>query len=320
MSARPASGTLSIVIPMFNEEDVLPLMRRRLDAVLAGPLQALRPQVILVDDGSTDRTAELMRALVAADARYQALILSRNYGHQVALTAGLDHATGDAVVVLDADLQDPPELIPEMLARWREGSDVVFGQRTSRTDDSPAKRLTARCFYWLIRHLSGVDIPDNVGDFRLMDKAVVQALRRMPEHFRFVRGLVAWVGFRQVAVAFERAPRAAGVTKYPWKKMFLFAIDAVFAFSAVPIRLATLMGLVFVAIAGEEVLRTLYLRLVSGVTIPGFSAIFIAVLIVGGLNLLFLGIIGEYVGRIYVETKNRPLYVVQEFVSKEPGS
>lgn len=320
MSARPASGTLSIVIPMFNEEDVLPLMRRRLEAVLAGPLQALRPQVILVDDGSTDRTAELMRALVAADARYQALILSRNYGHQIALTAGLDHATGDAVVVLDADLQDPPELIPEMLARWREGSDVVFGQRTSRADDSPAKRLTARCFYWLIRHLSGVDIPDNAGDFRLMDKAVVQALRRMPEHFRFVRGLVAWVGFRQVAVAFERAPRAAGVTKYPWKKMFLFAIDAVFAFSAVPIRLATLMGLVFVAIAGEEVLRTLYLRLVSGVTIPGFSAIFIAVLIVGGLNLLFLGIIGEYVGRIYVETKNRPLYFVQEFVSKEPGS
>jgi dolichol-phosphate mannosyltransferase len=305
---------------MFNEEDVLPLMRRRLEAVLAGPLQALRPQVILVDDGSTDRTAELMRALVAADARYQALILSRNYGHQIALTAGLDHATGDAVVVLDADLQDPPELIPEMLARWREGSDVVFGQRTSRADDSPAKRLTARCFYWLIRHLSGVDIPDNAGDFRLMDKAVVQALRRMPEHFRFVRGLVAWVGFRQVAVAFERAPRAAGVTKYPWKKMFLFAIDAVFAFSAVPIRLATLMGLVFVAIAGEEVLRTLYLRLVSGVTIPGFSAIFIAVLIVGGLNLLFLGIIGEYVGRIYVETKNRPLYFVQEFVSKEPGS
>ena len=320
MNVRPASGTLSIVIPMFNEEDVLPLMRRRLDAVMAGPLGGLRPVVILVDDGSSDRTAELVRALAAADARYQALILSRNYGHQVALTAGLDHATGDAVVVLDADLQDPPELIPEMLGRWREGADVVFGRRTSRPDDSRAKRLTAHCFYWLIRRLSGVNIPENVGDFRLMDKAVVQALRKMPEHFRFVRGLVAWAGFRQVAVEFARAPRAAGVTKYPWKKMFFFAFDAVFAFSAVPIRLATLVGLVFVAVAVEEVIRTLYLRLVAGTTVPGFSAVFIAVLIVGGLNLLFLGIIGEYVARIYVETKNRPLYFVQEFVSKGDGT
>jgi len=320
MTARSATGMLSVVIPVFNEQDVLPLMRRRLDDVLAGLPVGIVTEVILVDDGSTDRTQELIRSFAHEDPRYKALVLSRNYGHQVALTAGLEHAIGDAVVILDADLQDPPELVHVMLARWQEGYDVIVGKRSSRKSDSIAKRITAHLFYRLIRRLSGVNIPENVGDFRLMDRAVVQALKRMPEHFRFVRGLVAWAGFRQTAVEFERAPRAAGDTKYPWKKMFLFATDAIFAFSAVPIRWATVTGLLITAIAIEEAVRTLYLRFVLHATLPGFSALFVAVLLLGGFNLLFLGIVGEYVGRIYVETKNRPLYFVQEYVAADRDS
>lgn len=287
-------------------------MVRRLDAVLDG--LDIRSEVILVDDGSSDRSSAMMRDLCLRDPRFSALILSRNYGHQIALSAGLELAAGAAVVVLDADLQDPPELIPEMLARWRDGYDVVFGQRTSRQGDSLAKRATARVFYRVIRLMSDVSIPENVGDFRLMDRKVVQAIRRMPERFRFVRGLVAWAGFRQIGIAFERAPRHAGVTKYPWRKMIAFALDAIFAFSVVPLRLATLIGLAAIGLTVLEIVRTLYLRFVMHSTVPGFSAIFVAVLCLGGLNLLFLGIVGEYVGRTYVETKGRPLFFVEEYI------
>lgn len=304
---------LSVVIPVFDEEEVLPLMRKRLDVVMDD--LPVRVEVILVDDGSRDRSAELMREFVAADPRYKALMLSRNCGHQVALTAGLDHAAGDVVVVLDADLQDPPELIPQMLAKWREGYHVVYGVRRDRRGESLAKKKTAEWFYGLIRVLSGVDIPQNAGDFRLMDRRVVEALRRMPERSRFVRGLVAWAGFRQIPIVFDRPPRAAGYTKYPWRKMARFALDAMFAFSVVPLRLATVMGLLVTAAAVVEILRTLYLRFVAGTTVPGFSAILVAVLFLGGCNLIFLGILGEYIGRLYVEAKARPLYFVQEFVS-----
>ena len=307
---------LSVVIPIYNEEAVLPVMKERLDAVLSH--LDLEAEVILVDDGSRDASTRILRGLPAEDARYKSLILSRNYGHQVALTAGLDHAMGDAVVVLDADLQDPPDLIPEMIQRWREGFEVVYGERLSRDGDSAAKRGTASLFYRLMRAVSGVDIPRNVGDFRLMDRKVVEALGRMPEQFRFVRGMVAWAGFRQTAVQFHRASRAAGTTKYPWRKMLRFALDAIFAFSVVPLRVITAIGLVVTLIAVEEILRTLYLRFVEHATVPGFSALFVAVLSLGGLNLLFMGIVGEYIGRIYVESKRRPLYFVQERVCRDP--
>lgn len=315
MPEKKSATLLSVVIPIYNEEAVLPVMKARLDSVLSR--LDLQSEVILVDDGSRDGSTGILRAFSAEDPRYKGLILSRNYGHQVALTAGLDHAAGDAVAVLDADLQDPPELIPEMIQRWREGFDVVYGERLSREGDSIAKRGTASFFYSLMRAVSGVDIPRNVGDFRLMDRKVVEALRRMPEQFRFVRGMVAWAGFRQTAVQFHRAPRAAGTTKYPWKKMVRFALDAIFAFSVVPLRIITGIGLLVTLLAVEEIFRTLYLRFVLHATVPGFSALFVAVLSLGGLNLLFMGIVGEYIGRIYVESKRRPLYFVQERIVQD---
>lgn len=304
---------LSVVIPVYNEREVLELLRERLDKVLAG--LGLTVEVILVDDGSTDGSTEFLRALARRDPRYKGLILSRNYGHQIALSAGMEHARGEAVVVLDADLQDPPELIPAMLAKWREGYQVVYGQRLSRRGESRPKRLTADLFYRLIRYLSGVDIPGNVGDFRLMDSKVVDALKRMPEHFRFVRGMVAWAGFRQCPLPFDRPPRAAGTTKYPWRKMLYFAFDAIFAFSVVPLRISTFVGFLVMALSLAEIAYTVYLRLVLNTINLGFAPIFISILFLGGLNLVTLGILGEYIGRIYVETKGRPLYFVQEFVA-----
>lgn len=318
-SQESASGTseklLSVVIPVYNEEEVLPIMRARLDEVLSKV--DMRVEIVLVDDGSRDRTAEVLRKLADEDPRYRAVLLSRNYGHQVALSAGIDHAAGDAVVVLDADLQDPPELIPEMLARWRDGYHVVYGKRTSRAGESFMKRLTASVFYRLIRSLSGVEIPADVGDFRLMDRKVVEALKRMPERFRFVRGMVAWAGFRQCPIEFERPQRAAGETKYPWRRMMAFAVDAIFSFSVVPLRLATIVGLLVLTAAIGIIAYTLYLRFVVESVIPGFSAMYIAILSLGGLNLVLTGVLGEYIGRVYVEVKGRPLYVVQELVSSD---
>jgi dolichol-phosphate mannosyltransferase len=305
---------LSIVVPVYNEEESLPLLRSAIDGVLSE--LPLRAEIILVDDGSKDGSAAIMRRYAQEDARYKAVILSRNCGHQLALTAGLDHAVGDAVVVLDADLQDPPELIPKMVARWREGYEVVYGQRKSREGESFLKKATANIFYRVIRYLSGVDIPENVGDFRLMDRKVVEALKRMPEHFRFVRGMVAWVGFKQCPILFDRPKRAAGSTKYPWSKMVRFAFDAIFAFSTIPLRLSTMFGLLVMAAAAAEIVHILYLRLVLNAVIPGFTPIFVSVLFLGGFNLVTLGILGEYIGRIYVEAKGRPLYFVSELVSK----
>jgi polyisoprenyl-phosphate glycosyltransferase len=307
LRGRP-SALLSVVIPCYNEHEVLPLMYERLNAVLNG--LDLQAEVILVDDGSSDNTADIMRGFTEADPRYRALMLSRNYGHQIALTAGLDYAAGDVVAVLDADLQDPPEVLREMIAKWREGFDVVYGQRTLRHGETWMKKATASLFYRLIKVLSGVDVPENVGDFRLMDRAVVDAVNRMPERFRFVRGLVVWAGFRQCAVRYERDPRAKGVTKYPWRRMLRFALDAIFSFSVVPLRLAFYTGMLVMAGAMALIARILYLRFLTDSVIPGFTAIYVVVLFFGGLNLIVLGIVGEYIGRMYVEIKGRPLYFV----------
>ncbi|MGA9997170.1 MAG: glycosyltransferase, partial [Pyrinomonadaceae bacterium] len=267
-----------------------------------------------VDDGSKDETTALLRQLQAEDGRVRALFLSRNFGHQVAVTAGLEHAAGDGVVLIDADLQDPPEVIAEMVARWRDGYDVVYGARAERTGETRFKLWTAKLFYRLMNRLSHIELPLDVGDFRLMDRKVVDSLLAMPERDRFLRGMVAWVGFRQIAVFYKRAPRHAGASKYPFLKMLRFATDAVLSFSFTPLRLAIWTGFGAIVFAVAGILYAIALRFFFDPShwVRGWASIFVAVLFMGGVQLISLGIIGEYIGRIYGEVKQRPLYFVQE--------
>ena len=256
--------------------------------------------------------SRLLRALRRADPRIRVIALSRNFGHQIAVTAGLEHSSGDAVVVIDADLQDPPEIILEMLERWRQGADVAYGVRSEREGETAFKLWTAKAFYRFMNRLSDVAIPVDTGDFRLMDREVVNALLAMPERDRFVRGMVAWVGFRQDPVYYRRAARLAGETKYPLKKMLRFAMDGIVSFSLLPLRLAVYMGLTTSGLALLGVLYALALRLFTELWVPGWTLLFIAMLFLGGVQLSFLGVIGEYIGRIYGEVKHRPLYLVKE--------
>ena len=304
---------LSVIVPCYNEEAVLRETHARLSETLGG-LEQLEFEIIYVDDGSKDETTALIRGLQAEDRRVRALFLSRNFGHQVAVTAGLEHAAGEAVVLIDADLQDPPEVIAEMVARWRDGYDVVYGARSERTGETRFKLWTAKLFYRLMNRLSHIELPLDVGDFRLMDRKVVDALLAMPERDRFLRGMVTWVGFRQIAVFYKRAARHAGQSKYPFLKMLKFATDAVLSFSFTPLRLAiwTGFGAIIFAIAG--ILYAIALRFFFDPShwVRGWASIFVAVLFMGGVQLISLGIIGEYIGRIYGEVKQRPLYFVQE--------
>jgi polyisoprenyl-phosphate glycosyltransferase len=326
---------LSVIVPCKNEEEGLKETHQRLAAVLesAGavhyPIPDPRPQtlgertastrgaatsyeIIYVDDGSTDRTAVVLRELQATDRRVRVVRLSRNFGHQIAITAGLEHASGDAVVIIDADLQDPPEVIAEFLARWREGYDVVYGVRTDRPGETAFKLWTAKTFYRFINRLSETRIPLDTGDFRLMDRAAVDALLSMPERDRFVRGMVSWLGFSQVAVPYTRASRYAGTTKYPFFKMLRLATDGILSFSITPLRLATWMGFAASGLAILGILYALYARFYATHLVRGWTSSLIAVLFIGGVQLICLGIIGEYVGRIYGESKRRPLYFVRE--------
>jgi len=295
----------------MNEEQVLRETNRRLTAVLQqAPVNF---EILYVDDGSKDSTADVLRDLQAQDSRIRVIRLSRNFGHQIAITAGLEHAAGDAVVIIDADLQDPPEVILEFLAKWLDGYDVAYGVRTERDGESAFKLWTARVFYRLIGRLSDTNIPVDTGDFRLMDRRVLDALISMPERDRFVRGMVSWLGFSQVAVPYHRAPRAAGSTKFSLFKMVRFALDGIFSFSILPLRLATWTGF---AASGLAVLGIITVLLDSFFKVPGmvkgWSSTVIAVLFIGGVQLICIGIIGEYVGRIYGESKRRPLYIVRE--------
>jgi len=302
---------LSIVVPCFNEAEVLWETHDRLLRTLT-QLTDLDLEIIYVDDGSRDATPDVMREIQALDARVRTLRFSRNFGHQTAVTAGLEHASGDAVVLIDADLQDPPEVIPDMVARWREGYDVAYGIRTDREGETRFKLATAKAFYRLLNCLSETEIPLDTGDFRLMDRAVVDVLRAMPERDRFVRGMVAWAGFRQIAVPYRRAARFAGESKYPFFKMVRFALDGLTSFSRAPLRLATWMGFLVSGVALAAIAYALVLRLFTDYWVTGWTALFIAVLFIGGAQLLSLGVIGEYIGRIYGETKRRPLYLVEE--------
>jgi glycosyltransferase involved in cell wall biosynthesis len=318
---RPRELTLlSVVVPCCDEEAVIPETHKRVVNVLSG-LENVGFEIIYVDDGSRDGTLRLLRMLHRNDPRVRVVALSRNFGHQVAVTAGLTYSSGDAVAVIDADLQDPPEVILEMVQRWRGGVDVAYGARLEREGESSFKKVTAKVFYRLINRLSDVAIPLDAGDFRLMDRAVVDALLAMPERDRFVRGMVAWVGYRQEPVYYHRLARFAGETKYPLKKMLRLASDGILSFSSAPLRLAVHFGFASACVAILGIIYAIGLRLFTDRWVTGWTLLFIAMLFFGGVQMMFLGVMGEYVGRIYSEIKRRPLFLVKErlgFSSEDP--
>jgi len=302
---------ISVVIPCLNEEEVIEVTYQRLIDTLCS-VPATEFEWIFVDDGSRDRTPSILRGLQTADPRVRVVLLSRNFGHQMAVTAGVEHAAGDAVVLIDADLQDPPETILEMLSQWRSGADVAYGSRIDRAGETAFKRWTARIFYRAINRIADTAIPLDTGDFRLMDRKVVNALLELPERDRFIRGMVAWLGFRQRPVHYRRAARAGGQTKYPLRKMVRFALDGILSFSIMPLRLATWFGFATASLAILAITYALFVRLLTSAWVPGWTFLLIAVCSIGGVQLLCLGMVGEYIGRIYGEAKRRPLYVVRE--------
>jgi dolichol-phosphate mannosyltransferase len=310
--------TISVVAPVFNEEAILPEFYRRTSAALDALGEPW--ELVLVNDGSRDRTPQIMRELHAADPRVKVVDFARNFGHQVAITAGADYATGDAVVVMDADLQDPPEVIPDLLARWREGYEVVYAVRAERKGETWFKEFTAKAFYRIVYRITDIDIPMDTGDFRLMDRKVVDALKAMREKHRFMRGLSVWVGFRQTGVKYVRAERFAGETKYPLKKMLKFALDGITSFSYLPLQLATYVGFTIAGLAVLGIIATIILRLSGSEAFYGQATTLVSVLFLGGVQLISLGIIGEYLGRIYDEVKGRPLYIVREAVGFGEGA
>ncbi len=302
---------LSVVVPVFNEEDTLRELHGRLSGALP-PVEVW--EIILVDDGSADGSWPLMRELSAVDPRLRLVRLSRNFGHQAAITAGLEAARGEAVVVIDADLQDPPELIPELVARWRDGYDVVYAVRAERTGENPVRLLAISLFYKLFRRIAGGDIPANVGDFRLVSRRVVDALMAMPERARFLRGMTSWVGFKQTGVEYRRDPRYAGSSKYPPRKLVRLALDGIVSFSTIPIKLVAWLGFALVVFCLVVLSWTLYTRFFTNSAPQGWTSLLVVVLLLGGVQLLSLGIIGQYVARIFDEVKQRPLYLVAETV------
>jgi dolichol-phosphate mannosyltransferase len=306
---------LSVVAPVFNEEGNVRQFCERTVAALA----ELPFEIVLVDDGSSDGTGAVLEELTAADSRIRVVTLSRNFGHQTALTAGLEHAAGDAVVMIDADLQDPPELIPELVEWWRKGSDVVVAVRENREGETRTKLLTASWFYRLLGRVAQIEVEQNAGDFRLLSRRALDALLAMPERNRYIRGMTAWVGFTHTSVPYQRAPRLAGETKFSFFKMLRFSFDAVSSFSYVPLQLATLLGFVFSAIAFLGIPVAIGFR-IAGEFVPGITTTVIAVLLLGGIQLMAIGVIGEYLARVYDEVKRRPLYVVESKRNFESGN
>ena len=301
---------ISVVVPCFNEDVVLPETTRRLTASMEGIGRSF--EIVYVDDGSKDHTASVLTELHASDPRIRVVRLSRNFGHQIAISAGLEYARGAAVVLIDADLQDPPEVISEMVALWRQGHDVVYGTRRNREGETAFKTLTAKWFYRFVNRLSEVPIPLDSGDFRLLDRRVVDALLTMPERDRFVRGMVSWVGFRQISVPYDRAPRHAGDSKYTLFRMARFAADGILSFSIAPLRIASVMGIASFALALLGGLAAVGVGVATGRWVSPWAWVLLAVLLLGGAQLLCLGIFGEYLGRTYAENKRRPLYFVRE--------
>ncbi|HYZ16440.1 MAG TPA: glycosyltransferase family 2 protein [Candidatus Acidoferrum sp.] len=309
--------TLSVVVPLFNEADNVPELLRRITNVVRGlRVPPAAYEIILVDDGSKDTTLDQLLAAARVDSHLRVISLSRNFGHQIAATAGLDAAQGDAVVLMDGDLQDPPELIEQFLEKFREGYDVVYATRRRRAGESAFKLFTARVFYRTIRRLTNVSIPVDTGDFRLISRRVVVALRDSRERHRFIRGLISWVGYRQTGIEYDRAERYTGESKYPVSKMLRFAIDGITAFSEIPLRFASWFGFVVSLIAFVVALAEIAVKIFTGYNLPGYTSTIFAILFLGGVQLIGIGILGEYVGRIYDEIKGRPLYLVADDVGE----
>jgi glycosyltransferase involved in cell wall biosynthesis len=311
---------ISIVVPLYNEEGNVPELIRRIEQIMGqATLPGERYEIVAVNDGSRDGTLAALRAAQATEPRLVIVDLSRNFGHQIAATAGLETAAGDAVVLMDGDLQDPPELIERFLEKWREGYDVVFATRKSRRGESRFKVMTASVFYRTIRRLTNVSIPVDTGDFRLMSRRVVNALALAREKHRFLRGLVSWVGFRQIGIEYERDPRLSGATKYPLSKMLTFAIDGITSFSEIPLRLATYLGFGVSVIAFIYAIVVLVLK-IYGYNEPGYTSMMVAILFLGGVQLITIGIAGEYLGRIYDQVKERPLYLISSVERGAPAA
>jgi dolichol-phosphate mannosyltransferase len=306
---------LSVVVPVFNEAAVLPELGRRLAAVLSACVRD--HEIVYVDDGSSDESPAILLAAAAADPHVRVLRFSRNFGHQAAVTAGIEHARGAAIVVIDADLQDPPEVIPQLLEQWRAGSDVVSAVRAVREGESTLRLVLIKLFYRLLRRMSSIDLTPDVGDFRLLDRRVADALNRLPERNRYVRGLIRWLGFRHVEVPYRRAGRFAGETKYPFAKLVQLALAAVTAFSTLPLRLVTYLGFAVSALSLALVAYALYGRFIEGRTPAGWASVFVAVAFLSGIQLVAIGILGTYVSRIFEEVKGRPLYVIASDTAAE---
>jgi dolichol-phosphate mannosyltransferase len=303
-------------LPVYNEEEVIPELHKRLQEFL-GKL-GLSAEVLFINDGSRDRSMELLREAAASEPRYRVVSFSRNFGHQKAITAGVDYARGEAVVVMDADLQDPPEVVLAMVEKWRAGFDVVYGRRRKREGETWFKLVTARAFYRVFHAMIPIDVPLDTGDFRLMSRRVVVALRALREAHRFVRGMVAWVGFRQTEVLYDRPGRFAGETKYPLRKMVRFALDGITSFSILPLRFATYLGMLTIVASAGVIVWALVAKFVLHHVVQGWTAIMIVVAVFSSVQLLMIGILGEYIGRIYEEVKRRPLYIVGDTVNAAP--
>lgn len=307
----PNTALITLVVPVFNEEEAIPLFIEEIRKVSLDTLHA-KLEVLFVNDGSTDATLRILRALQLQESFVGYIDLSRNFGKEAAMTAGLEHATGDAVIPMDVDLQDPPELIAEMVARWREGAEVVLARRANRDSDTVLKRATASWFYKVHNWLATPKIPDNVGDYRLMDRKVVEALNRLPESRRFMKGLFAWIGFQTVEISYTRSERVAGQTKFNGWKLWNFAMEGLTSFSTAPLQIWTYIGF-SVAIPSLVYAIFIVLRsLVIGTDVPGYASLIVAICFLGGLQLIGIGVLGEYLGRTYLETKKRPVYVVRE--------
>jgi glycosyltransferase involved in cell wall biosynthesis len=313
---------LSVIIPIFNEAAVIDELHRRLREVMGKLEASVRSwEVVFVDDGSRDASLAMLREIADAEPRFKIISFARNFGHQMAITAGIDKADGEAVVIMDADLQDPPEVVIQMIERYREGFDVVYGVRKSRAGETLFKKLTAAVFYRLLKSmLGGISIPVDAGDFRLMSRPVVLTLRALRERHRFVRGMVAWIGFKQSALHYDREARFAGETKYPFSKMLRFAVDAITSFSVVPLRLASWLGAAAALVAIVYALFVVYVRMFMGGVVQGWTTIMIAVALGTSAQLFMTGILGEYIGRIYEEIKRRPLYITAELVNFSPST
>jgi glycosyltransferase involved in cell wall biosynthesis len=309
-----APESISLVIPCYNEEDVLPELRRRLQELVAQ--YSCPVEVVLIDDGSKDQTWNIINQYATEDNFIKAIRLSRNFGHQTAITCGLDQTRGEVVVILDADLQDPPELIPDMIKEWSDGYDVVYGQRKKRAGESLSKKFFAFAFYRIFEKIAGLQVPKDTGDFRLMDRRAVDALQSLRERHRFVRGMVSWIGYHQKALQYDRPERFAGVTKYPFRKSLFLAIDAITSFTYAPLRLASYLGVATSALAFLYIFVVLFLK-VLGINFPGYTSIMASILLLGGVQLTVLGILGEYVGRIFEQGQQRPLYLVDQ-INGEP--